>query len=82
MGLADGGTRPFWYNLGGLSSAALQVGARSRATAVARVGWLTLLPLLAPSTLLVAGALIGYPFSLDPRVPTERLLGLVAASVL
>jgi hypothetical protein len=81
-GLAEGGIRPFWYNLGGLSSAALQVGTRSRATEAARVGWLALLPLLAPSTLLVAGALIGYPFSLDPRVATERLLGLVAASVL
>jgi O-antigen ligase len=39
-------------------------------------------PLLAPCGLLVVGAAIGYPFSLDQPVALERLLGLVVSSVL
>jgi O-antigen ligase len=35
-----------------------------------------------PGALLIAGALVGYPFTLDEPVARERLLGLVAATVL
>ncbi len=37
-------------------------------------------PIVAPCAFLLAGALIGLPFSLDSRVAVERLIGLVIAS--
>src|SRR5438128_792841 len=43
--------------------------------------WQGLWPLLLPCGLLVPGAVVGYIFTLDTRVAAERLLGLVAASV-
>jgi O-antigen ligase len=39
-------------------------------------------PLVVPCGLLVLGALLGYPFSLDPPIAFERLMGLVVASLL
>ena len=39
-------------------------------------------PLAAPCGFLIAGAVIGYLFSLDRSVALERLVGLVAATVL
>src|SRR6185436_17393293 len=78
IGLCAGGDmRPFWYNLADLSSVSLPLGLRSRVTVVAGLGWRDALPLLAPCVLLVMGALVGYPFSLDRAVARERLLGLV-----
>jgi O-antigen ligase len=38
--------------------------------------------LLVPCGLLIAGAAVGYPFSLDQAVARERLMGLVVASLL
>jgi O-antigen ligase len=69
-----------WYNLAELSSVGVQLGTRSQATVVARISWRDVLPLLLPGGLLVAGAAVGYPFSLDPPVAGERLLGLILAS--
>jgi hypothetical protein len=39
-------------------------------------------PIALPGGLLLAGALVGYPFTLDEPVARERLLGLVAATAL
>src|SRR5258708_5657173 len=46
------------------------------------VSWRDVWPLLVPGGLLVAGALVGYPFSLDAAVARERLLGLFVASAI
>jgi O-Antigen ligase len=46
------------------------------------VAWGRALPLVAPCALLVAGGVIGYPFSLNAVVAGERLLGLVLTSML
>lgn len=41
-----------------------------------------LAPFLLPATLLLAGALVGYPFSLNQAIASERLGGLLAATLL
>lgn len=46
------------------------------------MSWQDVVPVLAPCALLVAGGLVGYPFTLDAPVARERLLGLVVASLL
>jgi hypothetical protein len=46
------------------------------------LGWHEGLSLLVPCGLLIAGAAIGYVFTLDARVAAERLLGLVVTSIL
>jgi O-Antigen ligase len=46
------------------------------------VGWGRALALVLPCGLLVAGGAIAYPFSLNAAVAGERLVGVVAASVL
>ncbi len=48
----------------------------------ARVSWREVWPLLVPCGLLVAGGLVGYPFSLDAAVARERLLGLIVVSLI
>ncbi|HEY0583868.1 MAG TPA: O-antigen ligase family protein, partial [Chloroflexota bacterium] len=60
----------------------VQVAVRSRESTVADVSWRGLWPLLLPCGLLVAGALVGYPFTLDVAVARERLLGLIVAGAL
>jgi O-Antigen ligase len=45
-----------------------------------RTVWL--LPIALPGGLLIAGALVGYPFTLDEPVARERLIGLVVATLL
>ncbi|MCA1645783.1 MAG: O-antigen ligase family protein [Chloroflexi bacterium] len=65
-----------------MSSVSVPLGRRSRATVVAGLSWREVWPVLAPSGLLVAGGLVGYPLSLDEAVARERLLGLVVASLL
>jgi O-Antigen ligase len=66
-----------------LSSAALEPGVQtSPPVARAASGRVALLAtVLAPSAFLIAGALVGYAFTLDERVALERLVGLVAAAV-
>ena len=56
--------------------------AQSQIHGVARVRALGAWPIALPSALLVVGAVVGYPFSLDQRVALERLLGLIVASLL
>jgi hypothetical protein len=46
------------------------------------MSWREILPLLVPCGLLVAGGLVGYPFSLNAPVGRERLLGLIVTSLL
>ena len=46
------------------------------------MSWQALVPVGLPCGLMIAGAAIGYPFSLDPTVANERLIGLVLASLL
>lgn len=70
------------YSTFALTSATVHVASRPRALALARVSNTPIWPIAAPCTLLVLGAAIGYPFSLDPPIALERLLGLVASSVL
>jgi O-antigen ligase len=48
----------------------------------ARIGWPALWPLLVPCGLLILGGGIGYLFTLDAAVASERLLGLVIDSAL
>ena len=38
-------------------------------------------PIALPAAFLLAGALIGYPFSLDKPIAAERLFGLVLAGL-
>jgi len=45
------------------------------------MGWRDVWPLLLPCGLLVAGGVVGYPFSLDAAVARERLVGLIVASL-
>jgi len=65
-----------------LTTATLDVATRSRSSTLASVNVAAAWPTLAPAVFLLAGAAIGYPFSLDPSVARERLFGLVAAAVL
>jgi O-antigen ligase len=64
-----------------LTSATAHVAARPRGLSLSRVGLVGAWPLGVPCLLLLVGAAIGYPFSLDQPVALERLLGLAVASV-
>jgi O-antigen ligase len=76
-----GGTRLFYGSVT-LTSATAHVASRPRALSLSATSVAGAWPLVAPCALLVLGAAIGYPFSLDPPVALERLLGLVVASLL
>jgi hypothetical protein len=70
------------YADGALSSTTLRVAAHPQVVNIARVRWLGAWTLVVPCALLIAGALIGYPFSLDQPVALERLIGIVGASLI
>jgi O-antigen ligase/polysaccharide polymerase Wzy-like membrane protein len=76
-----GGTRLFYGSVT-LTSATAHVASRPRALSLSTITVAGAWPLAAPCALLVLGAAIGYPFSLDPPVALERLLGLIFASLL
>jgi O-antigen ligase len=65
-----------------LTSATAHVASRPRAINLSSLTALGAIPLVVPCVLLVLGALLGYPFSLDQPIALERLLGLVVASLL
>ena len=65
-----------------LTTATLDIAPRPRALSLARLNLAGTWPIFAPSAFLIAGALVGYPFSLDPPIATERLIGLVVAAIL
>ncbi|MBV9327457.1 MAG: O-antigen ligase family protein [Chloroflexi bacterium] len=65
-----------------MTTASAQVASRPRALIVTGVSVADAWPLIVPCGFLIVGALIGYAFSLDQRVALERLLGLIAASLL
>lgn len=54
---------------------------RARAVPRAWANWQALLPLLVPCGLIVAGGCVGFLFTLDAAVATERLLGLIVGSI-
>jgi hypothetical protein len=58
------------------------VAARPRAITWTGVSFMYAWPLAVPCGFLIVGAMVGYAVSLDQRVAIERLLGLIAASVL
>ena len=60
----------------------LRVAPGTRAATLGEVAWGRVLPLALPCGLLVVGAAIGYPFSLNAAVAGERLLGLIVGSLL
>jgi hypothetical protein len=64
------------------TSATAHVAARPRGLGLSRIGLSGVWPLGVPCGLLLIGAIVGYPFSLDQPVALERLLGLAAASIL
>jgi O-antigen ligase len=63
-----------------LTSATAQLA--SPPVSLTRLNTIAFAPLVGPCALLLVGAAIGYPFSLDQPVALERLLGLFVASVL
>jgi O-antigen ligase len=65
-----------------LTSATVHVASRPRALSLSSLSFTGAVPLVVPCSLLVLGALLGYPFSLDPPIALERLIGLVVASLL
>jgi len=76
-----GGTRLFYGSIT-LTSATAHVAPRPRALSLSGATSLSVSPLILPCGLLVVGAVIAYPFSLNPPVALERLLGLTVASLL
>lgn len=83
-GLARPGRGSAWYNLRELSSTTATGRLAARST-VARVGQSSsalLAPLAVPSLLMLAGALVGYACTLDRSIATERLVGLLGATLL
>src|SRR5258708_38581341 len=78
-----GGRERGGTTLGDLSGASVQLGTLSNSRAAVRdgVSWRDGWPLLVPGGPLVAGAVVGYPFSLDAAVARERLLGLIVVSL-
>ena len=62
-----------------LTTATLDIAPRPRALTFARINLAGAWPVVAPSALLLIGALIGLPFSLDRPIAIERLVGLAAA---
>src|SRR5436190_1290039 len=65
-----------------LSSATLRIAARSTAAHTSIVNWSLIGLTGAPSLLLLAGAAVGWPWTLDAAVAQERLLGLIGCAVL
>jgi O-antigen ligase len=65
-----------------LTSATVRVASRPRSLSLTRIRLIGVWPLAAPCSLLIVGAALGYPFSLDQPVALERLIGLIAASLL
>jgi O-antigen ligase len=65
-----------------LTSATAHVASRPRAINLSGLSLMSAVPLVIPCCLLVVGALLGYPFSLDQPIALERLIGLVAASLI
>jgi O-antigen ligase len=76
-----GGTRLFYGSIT-LTSATAHVASRPRTLSLTGATSVSASPLILPCGLLVLGAVIAYPFSLNAPVALERLLGLVAATVL
>ncbi|MBV9581547.1 MAG: O-antigen ligase family protein, partial [Chloroflexi bacterium] len=63
-------------------STSVRVAARPRSITWTGISLAGAWPLIVPCAFLLAGALVGFAFSLDQRVALERLLGLLVASVL
>ncbi|HEV7666007.1 MAG TPA: hypothetical protein VGQ62_20920, partial [Chloroflexota bacterium] len=61
------------------TGATVQVAVHPRDATLSEFSGRGLWPLLLPCSLLIVGALVGYPFSLDVPVAGERLVGLIVA---